>query len=1000
MPIEVARLVVNASANTDEAIRRLDTLEAHVKTTAGRSSASMSLLAGAAGGAAAMLGDKLLGAVTTGGGALLDYTAKMEQTRIGFTTLLGSSQAAEAHLKELERFAAETPFEFAGLTASSRRFINMGMSAQEVIPMMRAVGDAVAAVGGSSETVDRVTLAISQMSAKGKVSAEEINQIAEAGIGGWKILETQLGKSKAELFKLAEAGEISAETFIKAFKAYSEQNYAGAMERQSHTLLGAMSTIKDTLLQEGSKAIEGFVGGFGGLADKTAQSLKGQDFQGAIETVIESAFEGAGQALSGTVESMIDELFGVAQQRMNDNAKRLSPAAWGQSLAKGVFGNWNAMDAMFDPAAIKRADLQDSYREIEREFAEAAAELQRSQAKLTGGGAKANLADTVGATDDAQKKIKAAHELIGDLNQSLVYLGNSSAVARTQQRLLSIGITDTTSALYTEAVALAQAQDTLQQTFDKDKAESGRVSGMSTDLVSRAGNVPAQIREIEAQARGGLTEVEKFTASIEDLRREVATGFITDAQVTTIFTDYITRFAELDDATTRSKFADYVKNIDEQIWQLGASLERGRTPMEQFQRWLEQTRPDMKAFATEIGDAEKHVLELMRVTSQNDLLKGIGGLEREFSSQRKGKTKTEVERALRGFQDLDLLKEIPALERVAAAFETGSNKALGYSQTVAVVTSALENLRGKLDDKAFDKLRTGVVDIFTDAQKVDEDNQRNESLKLYRDLQADLFGQMERDREITNQARIEKLLLGEAYVSLKDAQREYLTGLAREADTQIAALKKQEEARATYGSMVDALDNQFNSMFTDLREGGWRGMLDGMLEDFISTIGQMASHALAVNLMKMLFPDLAAAGASGGGESGGGGWRGVLGTILGAVIGGIGGAIGSGGGAAKNPNGTTTRPRIVGNMGGGRASGGDVSPGSYYEWQEGSKEFFMPSVPGKVLTEPQMQRMMQGAGDTIINVNVPVRASSSFMQKRSRREIGEDIAGSISRTIS
>src|ERR1700750_1932271 len=91
--------------------------------------------------------------------------ASLQQAKVGFTTLLGSGQKADAFLKQLQAFAQKTPFELPGLEKNAQQLLAMGISANKVIPTLTGIGDAVAAMGGSSETVNQVTLAIGQMSA-------------------------------------------------------------------------------------------------------------------------------------------------------------------------------------------------------------------------------------------------------------------------------------------------------------------------------------------------------------------------------------------------------------------------------------------------------------------------------------------------------------------------------------------------------------------------------------------------------------------------------------------------------------------------------------------------------------------------------------------------------------------------------------------------------------------------------------------------------------------
>lgn len=169
----------------------------------------------------------------------------LEQTKIAFTTMLGGAQQAGVYLEKLRDFAASTPFEFNDLTAASKKMLALGFSAQEVIPTLRIIGDTVAGLGGGAEMIDRVTLALGQMKAKGKVSAEEMRQLAEAGIPAWQALASQIGVSIPEAMKMAEKGAISAATAVPAILAGMNEKFSGLMEGQSKTLLGQWSNVKD-----------------------------------------------------------------------------------------------------------------------------------------------------------------------------------------------------------------------------------------------------------------------------------------------------------------------------------------------------------------------------------------------------------------------------------------------------------------------------------------------------------------------------------------------------------------------------------------------------------------------------------------------------------------------------------------------------------------------------------------------------------------------------------
>lgn len=179
--------------------------------------------------------------------SFIDTNAQLEQARIAFTTMLGSGAQAGGYLNMLREFAIKTPFEFKDLTAAAQRMTAMGFAASQIKPVLTDVGNAVAAVGGNKTTLDGIVLAMGQIQTKGRVMAQEINQLAERGIPGWRILSEELGVSTAQVMKLGEAGKISAETFLRAFQRFSRENFGDMMEKQSRTFLFAMANIREAI---------------------------------------------------------------------------------------------------------------------------------------------------------------------------------------------------------------------------------------------------------------------------------------------------------------------------------------------------------------------------------------------------------------------------------------------------------------------------------------------------------------------------------------------------------------------------------------------------------------------------------------------------------------------------------------------------------------------------------------------------------------------------------
>lgn len=222
-------------------------------------SKSQQALSSAMSGIYAAAGPALVAAFGAAAVASVNLAVSAEQTEMAFTNLLGSGQKANKFLGELRDFAAKTPFEFNDLTAAARKMMAFGFAAEEVIPMLTNIGDAVAAMGGNADMVDRVTLALGQMAAKGKVSGGEMMQLTEAGIPAWKYLAASIGVSTAEVMKLSEKGLIPADKAIKAINEGLRQDFGGMMAQQSATAAGGLSNLQDALAATGTKFGELFL---------------------------------------------------------------------------------------------------------------------------------------------------------------------------------------------------------------------------------------------------------------------------------------------------------------------------------------------------------------------------------------------------------------------------------------------------------------------------------------------------------------------------------------------------------------------------------------------------------------------------------------------------------------------------------------------------------------------------------------------------------------------
>lgn len=246
----------------------------------------------------------------------LEFNDIVEEAMIGFETMLGSEVKAREHIESLKKFAKTTPFEFRDLIGYSQMLQGMGFRADEIEPKLRAVGDALSAMG-RTDRLDSVLEAMGKIKSLGKVSAEEINRIAETGINVYAIMSKAVGLSTKELQKLGEQGRLNADEFIDILTSELEKKYAGAMDKISQrTRKGALSNLMDNLDQLSGQALRGV---HDGMTE-------------AMQTTNEAFDKGLGTGVASTIGRMgttVAELFNQALKGIltGDFLTKMSDAA-------------------------------------------------------------------------------------------------------------------------------------------------------------------------------------------------------------------------------------------------------------------------------------------------------------------------------------------------------------------------------------------------------------------------------------------------------------------------------------------------------------------------------------------------------------------------------------------------------------------------------------------------------------------------------------------------
>lgn len=195
-----------------------------------------------------------LGSLFTGmaGGILnmgivsVQAAAQMRQYEIAFQTMLKSAEAGTQMLRDLQQFAAETPFDVPGVVSVGQQLMAFGFKAEEIIPMLTNLGDAASGLGLGTEGVSRLAYALGQMQTSGKLNAQDMMQLTSAGISAWDMLAQAAGKTVAEMKDLCSKGAIDSKAAVQTIVAGMNEQFGGMMAKTSDEVAGLLANIEET----------------------------------------------------------------------------------------------------------------------------------------------------------------------------------------------------------------------------------------------------------------------------------------------------------------------------------------------------------------------------------------------------------------------------------------------------------------------------------------------------------------------------------------------------------------------------------------------------------------------------------------------------------------------------------------------------------------------------------------------------------------------------------
>ena len=190
-------------------------------------------------------------ALTAGVGAVSKLGMEAQKTAVSFDVLLGSQEKSAAMLREMNRYAADSPYDRLGVQEAARTMLGFGVAEDQVMSSLRMLGDI---AGGDSERFKGLALVFSQVAAAGKLQGQDLLQLISNGYNPLMDISRMTGKSVSRLRDEMSEGKVSFGMMRQAMLAATQEGgkFNGMIDRINGTPFGRFGQMAnqgvDTLL--------------------------------------------------------------------------------------------------------------------------------------------------------------------------------------------------------------------------------------------------------------------------------------------------------------------------------------------------------------------------------------------------------------------------------------------------------------------------------------------------------------------------------------------------------------------------------------------------------------------------------------------------------------------------------------------------------------------------------------------------------------------------------
>ncbi|HEB94319.1 MAG TPA: hypothetical protein ENI94_12840 [Gammaproteobacteria bacterium] len=435
--------------------------------------------------------------------AFVKTNAELQSLEAGLKAVFGSSRAAAREMAYVRDVASRMGI---GVSAAAKAYLDLAaaskgtaLEGEQTRRIFEAISLAMGKLGKSSADTQGALQAVQQMISKGKVSAEELRgQLGERLPGAFQAAAASIGVTTAELDKMLQSGQLTAETLLPRLatelnKLYNSGGEINTLTANWNRLVNAVQLFATDAVDATNAINDAYkevTAGVKGSSSEISSAVS------AMARTVKGAFGAIQVAWNGLQISIKTVVLAI-----NEGINLIN-----KGMAKITFGD---VSKQWKQAADELAAAND---ELRQSIAEDVEDIKTGLSKISS--AYTGISDSAETTAEAVKRADAA------LKQA-AQGWNLFKAAITGNAAVLPDLTDAMRDLKTQQEALRKEQEKAAIASNADVIAKAKSAKSSFDLALATVQLIEQQKKLNLEKQKGILSEEQYAKEIKKVQAEI-----------------------------------------------------------------------------------------------------------------------------------------------------------------------------------------------------------------------------------------------------------------------------------------------------------------------------------------------------------------------------------------------------------------------------------------------------------------------------------------------